>query len=153
MSTDLIGVFPTIPAMTAAAIDHVRALGEHHLATQFQIDLDMRHTIHGGIYSRTCRLPASYEMTGALIKVPTTVIISGECDVWLRGEWQRFTGYAVLPASAGRKQAFRAVRDTHITMIFPTKAQTVAECEREFTDFWRDLAPGCAETVITGEVS
>ena len=43
-------------------------------------------------------------------------------------------GYNVVPASAGRKQAFVALTDTHLTMIFATDARDVDAAEREFTD-------------------
>ena len=101
---------------------------------------------------QTCFLPAGIVMTGALIKIATTLVIHGDCFVWFGGgKSQRITGYAVLPAQAGRKQAFRAVSDTHITMMFPTQAKTVPEAEREFTDEADRLAPGVATTIITGE--
>lgn len=149
MSTDLSRLVP-IPPMTPAAIARVREIEDHMLATQPQIDLRMRHLIHAGAYYRTCCVPAGYVITGALIKIPTTLIIHGDCVVWLGEEGRRLTGYNVVPASAGRKQAFRAVSDTHITMMFPTSAQTVAEAEREFTEEFDRLAPGVAETIITG---
>lgn len=152
MSTDLIGTFQTIPAMTDEVIAHVRRVEEHILQTQWQvIDLKMEHLIHGGMYHRTCCIPAGHVITGALVRIATTLTISGDCLVWIGGEEHRITGYAVIRASAGRKQVFRAIADTHVTMAFPTKAQTVPECEREFTGEAHLLAPGCAETVITGE--
>lgn len=151
MSTELSIVQAALPAMSTEAIEGVRRLGEQHLATWPQIDLKMEHLIHAGTYCRTCRIPAGLEITGALIKIPTTLVIQGDCFVWLGQETRRITGYAVIPASAGRKQAFRAVADTYITMMFPTEAKTVPDAEREFTEEWRLLAPGDAETVITGE--
>lgn len=141
----------TIPPMTPAAIARVREIEDYMLATQPQFDLEMHHQIHAGVYARTCLLPAGIVMTGALIKIATTLTIAGDVMVWLGGEGRRITGYAVLAASAGRKQAFRAIADTHITMSFRTDAKTVAEAEREFTDEFSRLAPGRATTIITGE--
>jgi hypothetical protein len=64
-------------------------------------------------------------------------------------------GYAVLPASAGRKQAFVAQADTRLTMVFPTSAKTVEQAEREFTDeiYLLGSRHGAAanHVVITGE--
>jgi hypothetical protein len=60
----------------------------------------------------------------------------------------------VLPAAAGRKQAFLAQADSHITMIFATAARSVAEAEREFTDEADNLVSrraGGNRIVITGE--
>jgi hypothetical protein len=69
-------------------------------------------------------------------------------------EVRRVTGYQVVPAAAGRKQAFRAVADTHITMVFPTNARTVDEAEREFSDEFERLASrkdgAVNEAIITG---
>ena len=73
-------------------------------------------------------------MTGALIKLATTVILSGDVSVFNGEVAERMTGYNVITGSAGRKQAFHAHEDTHITMIFPTKAKTVQQAEEEFTD-------------------
>lgn len=151
MSTDLVLVQIAVPPMTPEAIARVREIEDHMLATQPQFDLEMHHVIHAGLYARTCRLPAGVVMTGALIKIPTLVIVEGNALVWLGEEAREIDGYTILTASAGRKQAFHAITDTKITMIFPTAAKTVAEAEREFTDEFSRLAPGCAETIITGE--
>ena len=152
MSTELALVQLTVPAMAPAAIAKVREIEDFFLATQPQIDLKMHHLIHGGMYARTCRIPAGFIITGALIKIPTTLVIDGECFIWLGDEGRHLKERTVVAASAGRKQAFRAVSDTHITMLFPTQARTVQDCEREFTDDWQRLATGCPETVITGEM-
>lgn len=152
MSTNLIGTFPSIPAMSDAAIAHVRRVEEHILQTQWQvIELEMAHLIHAGLYARTCKVLAGQVITGAPIEIAVTLVIQGDCIVYLGGESRRIVGYAVIPAYAGRKQAFRALEDTTITMIFPTQARTVAEAEREFTSEWETLAPGRATTIITGD--
>ncbi len=141
----------SIPAMSEAAIERVRGLEAQQLAHPPLFDLEMHHLIHGGVYYRTCYLPAGVQITGALVKIATTLIIVGDVIVWLDEVAQRITGHHMLPASAYRKQAFRALADTMITMIFPTDAKTVAEAEQQFTDQWRDLAPGRSRTIVTGE--
>lgn len=157
MSTDLerIGAFDTIPAMTDAAIAHVRRLEDHMLATQEQFPVLTEHTLHAGLYSRTLRMFANTVITGALIKIPTLLITSGHCYVWLDGRMQENRGHIVMAAAAVRKTAFRAVKDTSITMVFPTAAKTVAEAEAEFTDEADRLMsrkPG-ALNVVNGEQS
>ncbi len=153
MSTDLALVELVVPAMTPAAIARVRELEDHLLATQPQFALKMWHHLHreAGLYARTCLLPADRMLTGALIKLATLLIVEGNAFVCLGDDVRELKGYTILMASAGRKQAFRAITDTKITMIFPTQAETVAEAEREFTDEWQRLAPGDAETIISGE--
>ena len=143
-----------IPAMSPAAIAKVRLL-EAMVAEQPQYELHTNHTIHGGVYTRTIRLPAAHILTGALIKASTTLIVSGHVTVYVNGHPIELVGYNVLPASAGRKQAFHAHQDTDITMIFATKAATVEEIEAEFTDETGLLVSrkdhGSNTVTITGE--
>lgn len=72
--------------------------------------------------------------TSVLIKIPTVVIVHGECCVYLDGKWEPMSGYKVLPASAHRIQAYVTFSETSITMLFPSTAKTVEEAEAEFTD-------------------
>lgn len=144
----------TLPAMSAKALATVRAFAAEELQEP-QVDLDTTHVLHGGVYSRTVCLPAGTTITGAPIKIATQVIIQGDVVVWLGSESRRVAGYNVLPASAGRQQVFAAIRETFITMLFPTKAKTVEEAEREFTDEADTLASrrdgARNQIVITGE--
>ena len=123
----------SIPAMSSAQVDQVAAL-EAAALERTQVDLPVDHFLHGGIYARTVLVPAGVLITGALIKIPTVLIVRGDAMVYVGDESHRLTGYAVLPAAAHRKQAFCALAPTHLTMIFPTGAATVEDAEREFTD-------------------
>lgn len=100
-----------------------------------QVSISTDHVLHGGIYTRTIFVPAGVMITGALIKIPTTLTISGKV-VLVVGEGERIEidGFAVLPASTGRKTVFLAHSNTHISMAFATEAQSVEEAENEFTD-------------------
>ena len=98
-----------------------------------QHDLETSHIIHGGMYARTIHMKADTVMAGAFIEVPTVLIIKGDARVLVGDEVKLFTGYNVIPASAGRKQVFVAVSDLDMTMIFATSAKTVADAENEFT--------------------
>jgi hypothetical protein len=129
-----------IPPMTPEGIAKVRDLEAVLLARYPDGNLPIEHGLHAGMYHRTVCVPAGMMMTGVLIRIPTLLIIQGDAFVWLGEEAKRVTGYHVVAASAGRKQAFRMVADTHITMVFATDATTVDEAERQFTDEWRNLA-------------
>lgn len=119
--------------MSADAIARVRAM-EAEAALLPQVDIHTRNLLHAGLYARTIRLPAGAALTGALIKIATVVIVSGHVSIYVDGEVIELAGYHVLPASAGRKQAFLAHADTDITMLFPSRAATVEAAEAEFTD-------------------
>lgn len=101
-----------------------------------EVDIPLEHFIHEGVYYRTCFVPKGAAIIGALVKIPTTVIVSGDCYVTLGNTVGRLEGYHVIKAEAGRRQAFRAITDTYITMCFRTDSKDVKEAEKEFTDEW-----------------
>lgn len=122
-----------IKAMSVDSINLVRRFEEVALE-QPQINLEIIHTFHAGIYARTVLIPAGVLITGALIKIPTCLIVSGTVKVFTGEASHTLCGYNVLSAEAGRKQVFLALKDTTLTMMFATKAKTVEEAEAEFTD-------------------
>lgn len=122
-----------IRAMTRREIDNVRQI--ETIATDMpQVPIVTEHVIHGGMYARTIMVPAGTMITGALIKVPTTLIVHGRCTVYIGDGPIELDGYNVLPASAGRKQAFLAHTDTWLTMMVATDAKDVEAAENYFTD-------------------
>jgi hypothetical protein len=143
---------PSLPAMSPQAIERIRDLESWSLA-RAQTVMTTHHLIHGGMYARTIRIPAGVLLTGAEIKLATLVVFNGHAKVATDGEVLELQGYHVLAASKGRKQAFIALADTDLTMVFPTRATTVEEAEDQFTDeasrlFSRSM-PNVV--VITGE--
>lgn len=124
---------PDLVAMSNTAIGKVRALETAALALP-QVEIQTDHVLHAGVYTRTVMVPAGVVITGVLVKIPTVVIVAGEAIVYGEQGAMPLSGYTVLQAAAGRKQAFVAVTDIHISMTFATSAQTVEEAEAEFTD-------------------
>lgn len=122
-----------VPAMTARAVADVRRL-EFLAAQRPQVEMETTHQFHAGIYSRTLKVPAGVLITGALIKIPTTLVVSGHAVMYGEGGAVELRGYHVMAAAAHRKQAFLAMSDTWITMLFTTAATTVEDAEAEFTD-------------------
>lgn len=146
---------PRVPAMAESAIEQVRVI-EQYLATLPQAPIRTHHVLHGGTYTRTIMIPAGVMLAGALIDVATTLVVCGECQVLLGEDHvARLSGYNVLPASAHRKQAFMAITDTYLTMMFATNAQTIAQAEDHFTreaHLLMSRQPGHENiTIITGE--
>jgi hypothetical protein len=137
-----------------AALASVRSVESEMLAVD-QTELPVHHTLHGGAYTRSLRIPAGVMICGALIKVPTTLIVNGNVTVWANDQAIDIDGYQVLVGAAGRKQLFYAHEDTDMTMVFATSAKTVDEAEREFTDEWDMLAsrehPDLNTEIVTGE--
>ena len=131
--TDLVLQSNGIAPMSQQSVEKVAAL-EQVALQQPQIPIETIHSLHGGVYTRTICIPAGILLTGAFIKIPTTLVAQGDCFVYVGDKTLRLTGYNIIPASAGRKQAFVAVSDTWLTMIFATAAKTIEQAEREFTD-------------------
>jgi hypothetical protein len=77
--------------------------------------------------------------TSVMIKIPTIVIVSGDCAIFAGERWQTVSGYEVILASEHRIQAYVTLAETAITMLFPTDAKTVEEAEAQFTDEAADL--------------
>lgn len=152
--SSVVAVKARVPAMSDQAVQRVYALqaGLSHLP---QEDIETHHVLHGGQYSRTVKIRAGVMIVGVLIKVPTTIVISGDASVYLGDQTIRLTGYNVLPASAHRKQAFVAHEDTYLTMSFATDAMTIEQAEDEFTDEGDTLVSrhpdAINEIIITGE--
>jgi hypothetical protein len=142
-----------LPATTERGLEFIRRVEDVVLAAP-QVEITTHHVLHAGIYSRTICIPKGVILTGALIKVPTTLTLCGHATV-LIGDADEATvkGYHVLPAEAGRKVGYITHEDTWVTMDFKTDARTVEQAENEFTDeadrLFSRRWPN--ETVITGE--
>ncbi|ANA34470.1 hypothetical protein LMG18090_04049 [Ralstonia mannitolilytica] len=132
--TNLVPQRLDIKPMTPDAIARVGELEKLVLSCP-QIEIHTHHVLHAGLYARTITIPAGVVLTGALIKRSTLLVVCGDVVV-SRGDDDgvRITGAAVIPASAGRKQAFVTYADTTVTMTFPTQASTIEQAEAEFTD-------------------
>jgi len=89
--------------------------------------------------TRTVFVPAGVIITGVLIKIPTLLIVHGDALVYIGGASLRLEGYNVVPAAAGRRQAFVAESDLHLTMLFASDAASVDQAERQFTDEFEQL--------------
>lgn len=143
-----------VPAMSPEAVGKLQA-AQANLQHLSQEEVATHHVLHGGMYTRTVLVRKGVFIIGVLIKVPTTLIVNGDCTANLGDQLVRLTGHCVIPASAHRKQAFMAHEDTYLTMSFATKAATVEEAENEFTDEAATLlsrhpdSPN--EIVVTGE--
>lgn len=123
----------TIPAMSEESLKKVYEL-EDQILSYPQVQFEHTHTLHGGVYARTVFLPAGAIITGALIKVPTTLVVAGHVVAYFGDTTVEVNGHHVFMAESGRKSAFAAVGDTWLTMIFATGAATNEEAEMEFTD-------------------
>ena len=95
--------------------------------------------LHAGCYVRTCVCPAGSILAGAVIKVPTVVVVHGVCSVTTGSKTIHIDGFAVLKGAAGRASVWRATTETTITMVYASKATSCEAAEEEFTDEFQQL--------------
>lgn len=127
---DVVITQPPMPPSVVAAVYRL----EEEAMKMPQVEIHTEHAFHAGMYARTIKIPAGVALTGALIKIPTILIVAGDVLVYTAEGTVRWTGYHVMLGPEGRKQAFVAIQDTFLTMLFPTEATTVEEAEAAFTD-------------------
>jgi hypothetical protein len=124
----------SLPPASAEILQKIALVEARLRPREKSLDVEMQHHLHAGMYARTCRLAPNMVITSVLIKIPTLLIVNGDCVVLAGDNWFELKGYNVIRAGAGRKQIYVTRAATEITMIFPTAAQTVEEAEAEFTD-------------------
>ncbi len=124
---------PALLATSPAALERIRRLERLNLERP-QKSVLTRHMLHAGMYARTITIEAGDLLTGALIKIPTLLILDGDATVVTGADRAHLIGHHVLAGLAARKQAFLAHAETSLTMVFPTQARSIEEAEAEFTD-------------------
>ena len=125
-------------------INTMPVMSEEHLALATKAEEVVRtfhktlcctqHTLHAGMYSRTLFIPKGTTVVGVIIKVPTTLVIHGNLNVFLGKSVKNYEGYHIVAAPANRKQVVHAIEDSYVTLSFPTTAKTIEDAEREMSD-------------------
>lgn len=124
----------TLKKSTNKSLDIVRNVAEYLLQNTIEKDIQIKHCICGELYIRKCIIPKDVVAVSALIKVPTVVIIDGDCLVYDGQKVSRVTGYKALQGQAYRESIFKALEDTQITMIAVVKSDTPQNAQKQITD-------------------
>jgi len=127
-----------LPPMSQEDID-IAYIAQEAIGKEEQVYVETNSIIHDGVYYRTIKLFAGTVAVGALIKVPTVLIISGTVKLFVGNNVYDINGYEVFKGEAHRKQVAHAISDTYMTMCFKTDAKTLEEAEEEFTDEYEML--------------
>jgi len=123
----------TVPACTTGALVAVRQF-EDFLKSLPQVRLERENLLHAGCYCRTLYVPEGIVLTGALMKLPTILIVSGHVRMTVGDRVEELKGYRVMACEAGRKTAFRTLGATAITCIFASNASSPEEAVGQMTD-------------------
>lgn len=110
-----------------ASIDQLEAL----VLQAPQVDLRTEHRLSGGVYARTVHIPAGTVVTGATHKKGHINVLFGDITVATDEGPVRFTGYHVLPGTAGTRRAVIAHADTVWTTLCETELTDIAAIEDE----------------------
>lgn len=121
--------------VTNESLNCINGMVEFMLQNLPQADIEIKHDLCGNLYSRYCFIPKDVVVVGALLKVPTLLIVNGDCVIFDGEKTQRVTGYKMLQGQAYRQSAFRALEDTSLTMLAVVEGcSTVEEAEKFITD-------------------
>lgn len=121
-------------AVTNDSLNCINSIVAYMLENTQQVQIKIDQDLLGSFYARHCLVPKDVVIVGALLKVPTVVIIDGDCIVYDGQKTKRITGYKILAGQAYRQSVFRAIEPTHITMIAMVKSSNVDDVQKEITD-------------------
>ena len=127
-----------LPQMNSKEIQIAQTI-EQKIKDLPQLSLVTHHTLHDGVYYRGVYLNKGEAIVGTVIKIPTTLILTGRIQVYIGNRSIEVMGMQIIPAAANRKQVMYAQEDSTVTMCFKTTAKTVEEAEEEFTDEYSNL--------------
>ena len=128
-----------LPPCTPEALAKVMAIRERIDDELTPCEFPTEAFFHAGCYVRTCKVPRNTVLAGAVIKVPTVLVVSGHCYMTAGDAVREIDGFAVLRGAAGRSQVFRALEDTYLTMFYASAAESLDAAEEEFTDEYEQL--------------
>ena len=119
---------PGIAPMSERALDNVSRLTTEMLK-QEQLPYHVWHTLNGGVYTRMVKLPGGL-WTGAMVQRASTLTVIGDALIYIGEDAPiEVTGVTVIPAGAGRRQAFLAKGPITLVMTAACDAATVEEAE------------------------
>jgi len=100
-----------------------------------QVDIPVKHTMHGGMYAREITIPKGTVLTGDIYKFDhLDIMVSGDITVSTDGkEPARLTGFNFLSGLSGKKRAGFAHEDTRWITIHPIVGNTGDEVQSLIT--------------------
>lgn len=103
---------------------------------QENVEVPIEHWIDDGVYYRATYLQPGTVIVSSMMKVPTTIVVVGNCLVTVGDHVEHLLGMKHIKASANRRVAYRSLDGgVFILMYFKVaSATTVEEAEKEMTD-------------------
>lgn len=100
---------PDLPKQRKAIVEL-----ENIMLNQDQVEIPVKHLLHGGMYARAVTVPAGTLLTGHIYKFDhIEVMTSGTLMVTTDdGQSRLLEGFNLMPALSGKKRAAYAVEDT-----------------------------------------
>lgn len=132
---ETISELPVSDSATEQNIERIKEALNHFEPAEIKTE----HFLHGGLYVRTCYHPKGSVLLGALIRVPTVLIVDGSVDIRSGEAVVEVRGHAVLRGVPGRRALVVTYEDSKATMVFRTDAKTVEEAEEEMTAEYEQL--------------
>ena len=109
---------------------------EAYSLTLPQVDVPVRHTIHGGMYAREVTIPEGITVTGQIYKHDhLEFMISGDATIATQDGPVRLQGFHSLSGHSGKKRAITAHTATVWLTVHPTKGIDVDKIQNSITVF------------------
>jgi len=107
------------------------------------------------MYVRTIYTPPKQFIAGVKLRVPTVTITIGSMTIYREGDNLELKGYNILPGSAGRMVACMTHTAAIVTMILPTKLDSVIDIQNQSVEepelLPQILDPEWHSILVTGE--
>ena len=84
-------IIAEIPPNTSGELEAMAA-GVEEMRAAPQVEIRTRSFIHAGMYCRTCLVPKGVAIVGALIKIPTVIMVTGDFAMTCGGRTVRLKG-------------------------------------------------------------
>lgn len=96
-----------------------------------QAEIPVTHEFSGKMYARTMKAPADTLIMGCIHLTDHVNIVHGDISIYSDGVERRYTGYHVIPSTAGVQRIGFTHAPTHWTTVLRTELETVAEIEQQ----------------------
>lgn len=93
---------------------------------------EMHEQLFSAMYTRSAKIPAGTICTGNMTKVPTLLIVVGDCSIRIGNTIQTIRGFNVISEPAGMIRVANCITDCWFTTINNTACTTLEKARAEF---------------------
>lgn len=92
----------------------------------------MHEQLFSAMYTRSAKIPAGTICTGNMTKVPTLLVVAGDCSIRVGDTIQTLRGFNIIAEPAGMVRVANCITDCWFTTISITACATIEAARAEF---------------------